>query len=438
MLKRIRAALNARSTVLVLLVLVGAAMTVAAVVPQRGLVAMASGAAAPGAAPRPGRWVEVLGLDHVFSTHWFAALALVFVASLTLSTLEQFRVARARMRHLPAEAGAAGETSPLARGNVEAMLRREGFRRLSAAPGRSRYVRHWHGYWGSFLLHAGMTLTVLSSLTYVLTEHRAKLHVASGRPLLLERDGLAVQRGLLAREIPVPSEVHLHRVEPTFGANDQLVDVASHLIFTDARGVSREVRVAVNDYQDYLGIVVYQLVKYGNAFFLEVDDGAGAAGELLLELAYPEKRGAASYGSRPLAGPWMLKAKYYASADRTELLPKDPQLVLRLYEGERLVDEATLQEGQAARVGPLQVRLARVGWWTEILLEGSVGTSGIFAGFAVLLLGGALTFFAVPREVIVQTMPDGCAIRWSTTRFDEMYREERARILAQCTGGQST
>lgn len=434
-MKRLKTFLTSRTTVLALLVALAIAMTAAALVPQTGHDAM--GGKTGGAAPPATRLVALvraLGLDHVFSAYWFAGLSLVFVTSLTLSTVDQLQLARARMRQLPGEGG---EGVPTALGDdaLAAALKRAGYRRLSQADGRARYVRHWQGYWGNFLLHAGMTLTVLFAVVYVLTEHRGNLHVVSGVTSRLVQGSYSSRRGLLARPLPLPAEVRLYRVDPVFGVNDQLIDVGSTLVFTDPQGTSREVRVAVNDFQDYRGLTVYQLVRYGHAFFLELGDGSGTTEELKIEAPFPAKRGAPSYVNQPLEGERVLKAKYYASADHSQLVSDSPQLVLRLQDGDRLLGEATLETGQVASLGPLSVRLARVGWWTEILFEGSRGTTGIFLGFGVLMLGSVLIFFVVPREVIVRRGAQGCTVQWRTGRFSEMFVEERDRVLALCTGG---
>lgn len=424
MLKRLGGLLTARTTVVVLLVLLAAAMTVAAVVPQR--------AGPPGPDAAPAGLVDALGLTHVFSTPWFGVLAGLFVAALALSTVEQLRLARARTFLAP-PARIDGTPSPLGRPDVEAILREEGYRALAADASATRLVRGWSGYWGSFCLHAGMTTTALFAIAYVLTEHRVVLHVTSGRGVA--PGDVSAERGLLARDLPLPVEVNLYRVEPAFSAG-ALVDVASRLVFTAADGAAREVRVAVNDYQDYRGLTVYQLQRFGNVFALEVEAEAGPS-EIALELPYPEKPGVASYGERPLPGGQVLKAKYFPGADRSRLEPGEPELVLRLQDGDRVVGEATLREGDAARLGPLSVRLARVGWWTELLFEGSLGTTGIFAGFAVLLLGAVLAYFAVPREVVVRDAPGGCTVQWRAARFADMYTEERDRILGRCTGGRT-
>jgi hypothetical protein len=435
MLKRARTALTARTTVIALLVAIAGAMATAAIIPQGGLEAEGALPAAPVATSRWSAAISLAGLDHVFSSFWFAALVGLFVVSLSLSTLEQLRLARARTFHPPPRAASADErASILSPGELGGVLRRAGYRRMAGDGTASRWVKHAWGYWGTFILHLGMTVTALFASTYVLTEHRAKLQVASGRPEALAPGTYAVKRGLLALDIPLPAEVTLYRVEPTFGANDQLVDLASDLVFRDRGGRSRDVRVAVNAYEDYGGIVVYQLVKFGNVFELEVSDEAGGRSELPVRIAYPMKRGEASYANQDLGGARVLKAKYYPRADRAGMLLADPELILRLVDGDRLLGEATLREGQLSPLGPWSVRLARVGWWTEILFEGSLGTTGIFTGFAVLLLGGVLSFFAVPREVLVRAGPEGARVVWRTARFPEMYREEGEALLARLAG----
>jgi len=431
MLRRLKAALTARSAVLALLLLLAASMAVAAVVPQAGRQA-GEGVVNHGAPGDP-PW-RALGADHVFSTPWFAVLSLLFVAALALSTLDQLRLALARTRQPPGDGDGEERASTLPSDHVERILRSAGYRRLGVAGDRSRHVRHWQGYWGNFLLHAGITVAALSAATYLLTEHRTTVLVVSGRPAVDWRDGAASLRGLLARDVPLPLEVTLYRVEPTFGASDQLVELSSRLVFTDRDGSSREVRVAVNDHQDHRGVTVYQLLRYGHAFLLELRGGSEPPVELLVKMPFPARRGAASYADQPLGDGRLLRAKYYASADRRELLSEAPELVLRLQEGERVLGEASLLAGQAVQLGARVFRLARVGWWTELLFEGSLGVSGIFAGFGLLVAGAVLVFFVAPREVVVRAAPPGCTVRWRATRFPEMHRQERELLLARCTG----
>jgi len=425
MLKRAKRFLTARTTVLVLILLVAASLAAAVIVPQDS--------AGP-AAPRPAL-VALLGLGHVFATRWFATLSVVFGCSLLLSSWDQLKVSRARMAVLPPEGGETGERCALGRPEVEALLRREGFRRLAGAPGRSRHVKRWQGYWGNSLLHLGMTLSVVCALLYVLTEHRVVVRAVSGAPVAMAPGSYLERRGILAGPLPLPATLTLFRLEPEFWENDRLKELGSELILVDERGDAQELLVRVSDAQRYRGLLVYQQPAFGNAFQVEFRNGPRGDFDMRLDLPFPPRRDQAGYGSYPLAeGGLRLAAKYYAAADRSRMAPDDPQLVLRLYDGDRVVGEAALLAGQAGRLGPYDVRFAFVSWWTDILFEGSLGTVGIFTGFALLMCGGALTFFAVPREAVVRDGAAGCTVSFRSTRFPELYREERARILARCKG----
>jgi len=434
MLKRAKLFLTSRSTVLVLLLLLAAAMGAAVLVPQDGALARGAVGGTPAAPPQRSFLVGLLGLGHVFSTWWFVALSVLFVVVLALSTFDQFRICWARTAQ-PPPPRPDGKRCALPRAEVEALLAREGYRRLAAVPGRTRHVKFWIGYWGSFLLHVGMTLTVAGALVYVLTEHRVAVQVSTALETDLGAGELVAKRGLLARDLPLPARVSLFRLEPRFRQDDQLGDLISHLVFTDGRGEAQDFRVGVNDYQDYRGLTVYQQLRLGNVFLLEFRGGPGGGFDATLALPIPRRRDAASYDTLPVgAGPLQVKAKYYANADRSRIMPENPQLFLRLQEGEQVVGEISLLSGQTARLGPWQVRLVTVGWWTEILFEGSRGTPGIFTGFAILLLGGALTFVSAPREAVLVDGPGGCVLHWRPTRFPEFYREEGERILARCQG----
>jgi len=442
MLKRAKRFLTSRSTVLGLLLVLTAGMLAAAFIPQVPIAPSASRdtpTMGPEAAAPPSAVVEFLGLGHVFSTWWFAAIAVAFVLSLVLSTFDQFKVALARMRAAPAGGGAGAVPCAYPRAQVEAILAKAGYRRLATAPGRTRHARYWLGYWGAFVLHAGMSTITLFAVVYVLTEHRVTILALTGPGEPLGAHNTASETGLLGGGRALPAKVTLLSVEPLFWEGDELQALASQVMFTDAGGETTFLRVGLNDYQDLGSLTVYQVNSFGNTFDLEFRGGPEGDFDRLLRLPYPHRRDAAGYGALELQDSSLkVNAKYYARADRQGMKPGNPQLVLRLQDGDTVLAEATLLQGGRATLGPYQVHLASVGWWTVLLLEGSLGTAGIFTGFALLLAGGAVTFASSPREAIVEDTPTGCAVAWRPGRFLEFHREEGERLLARCRGEDTT
>ncbi|MBT1074223.1 cytochrome c biogenesis protein ResB [Geobacter grbiciae] len=435
MLKSIKTFFTARFTVMALLLLFAASLTVANIVPQSGALQPGGGMGQPVAEASRSFLVNVLGLHHVFSTWWFVALSALFVISLLFSTVEQFRISRARMFQLPFGGGVVGGPCVLSAEQVQKLLGREGYRRFADGPGGTRYVKASVGHWGSFLLHFGMTLTVLCVLIYVLTEHRVIVRAVAGERIVLKEGGYAERRGLLGRSLPLPAAIALVRLEPEFWEEDQLKALTSNLVFFDRHNAPRDIQVALSHKKPYRGLIVYQQSAFGNAFLLKFRGGPSGGFDKVLHLPMPPRRDRASYGTFPLdEGRYILKAKYYANADKSRIMPDTPQLILRLYDGEQFVAETSLSNDQAVPLGPYTVRLAGINWWTDILFEGSRGTAGIFTGFALLLCGGVLAFFIVPREVVLRRTEAGYTVSWRATRFPEFYREEGDRILALCKG----
>lgn len=437
-LRRTRRFLTSRSTVLAIIVLLTGAMLAAVLVRQT--TRFRSDGSAEDVTAEHATFVRATGLDHVFSTWWFAGLGALFIASLVVSTGDQLQSALARTRHLPAPAPADGATaSALPREEVERVLAGEGYRRLASAEGVSRWVRFWPGYWGNFLLHLGMTVTVAFALVYVLTEHRAILRVVSGPGTPVVAGGFAERSGLLATRLPLPDRVTLVHLEPSFREGGGLSDLSSVLALSYPGAAPEQVQVAINAQRRHRGALLYQLQNFGKIFDLVLEDLGGERVAIALPLPAPLRPDEAGYGSLPLAGGrLLLKAKYYADAARASLAADHPQLVLRLQDGDVVTGEAVLEDGGSATLGRFTVRLAGVRSWTDVLVDGSSGTTGIFAGFALLLLGGALTFLSAPREVILRDAEGAVTVSWRTQRFADMYAEERDRVLSRCAGRRSS
>ncbi len=88
-----------------------------------------------------------------------------------------------------------------------------------------------------------------------------------------------------------------------------------------------------------------------------------------------------------------------------------------------------LAPGSTGRLGPVTVRLAASAWWTDILLDGTHGTAGIFAGFALILAGVLGSYCLVPREIIVWEGEGGIRAQQVARRFALFYGEEFGEIL---------
>ncbi|MEI6207992.1 MAG: hypothetical protein WCP20_14515 [Desulfuromonadales bacterium] len=424
--------ITARSTVIVLFTAISVALLAASSIPQRS----ALGGKTPA-------WVEklpaslhgvsdLLGLDYIVGSGWFASLVALFWLSLLVSTISQYTATRIVAGRIPA--------MTLPHESIRLDIPLSAFTNLAHAVGYQlagsaddvhRYVKNRTGYWGNFLLHVGLVTVVFFSLVYVLTQHRVLIRLTGQEIVRLTPANVQELHGVLPLRQKLPYSVVLKALEPRFWANDKLEYLSSELYFTDqAGGEPQRVDIAVSDKSKYGPYIVYQANAYGRAFDLEFES---ARGEILRErlfLPYPPGRDVAGYGEMTVSGTdFVLKGKFYADAERKTMKPNLSPLTLRLFRGKDLLGEAAIAPGGRAQLGPLTVRCSQSEWWTDILLDGTRGTAGIFTGFALILAGVLCSYCLVPREIIVWESDGAIYVQHIARRFTQFYREEFDDII---------
>jgi hypothetical protein len=420
-----------RRTVLILLLLVTTCICVVVFVPQQMGPQYAVWKAVN---PRIAGLMAALGLDRIFATWWFLVIAALFLVSLCYSTYDQYRVALSKTLREGRLSHAAEFELTVNSAAFIAGIRRLGYRELpgqKTSPGARRFVKSPWGYWGNFLLHLGLATSILFALVYVATEHRVIVRVIAGEKIALTPENIAERKGILAGSLPLPEAITLTAVTPTFWNDDSIKSLTSHGIFFAKGGGVEPYAVGINNKLSYRGMLVYQKNEFGTAFSIEMSDQSGNVSPALLVLSHPAKKDKAVYGDLPLnSKDYQLKVKYYSDAARRTVMPVNPQLTLRLLERGNVRAEVSLSPGQSAVVGPYVISLKKAGWWTEYLFEGSHGTAGIFTGFAFILLGVLLTYFAIPYVVIITANGAEHTISWQSQRFNDFFRAERDRVFA--------
>jgi cytochrome c biogenesis protein len=431
--------LTSRSTIITLFTAISAALLIASFVPQR--------ASLGGQTPQ---WVEklpdslqfvsgLLGLDNIVGSGWFAILVALFWISLVISTVSQFSAIRALVQRIPpAEVPQECIRIDIAPAAFSEVAQTAGYRLAGSAEGVERYVKNRIGYWGNFLLHVGLVTAVFFSLVYVLTQHRVLIRLTGQEITRLSTGNVQELRGVLPQQSRLPYSVVLKSLEPRFWPNDKLEYLSSELYFTGQPGGDpRRVDIAVSDKSQFGPYIVYQANAYGRAFDLEFKTARGEMRRERLFLPYPPRRDVAGYGEMALAGTdLLLKAKFYADAERTSMKLHESPLTVRLYRGKELLGEATLTTGSTGQLGPFTVKLAQSEWWTDVLLDGTRGISGIFSGFALILAGVLASYCLVPREIIVREADGGIYVQHVARRFAQFYREEFDELIqkARSTG----
>ncbi|MDD2853657.1 MAG: cytochrome c biogenesis protein ResB [Desulfuromonadaceae bacterium] len=419
--------LTARSTVIALFIAISTALLVASSIPQRSTLGGKTPAWVEKLPPSLQHGTELLGLDYIVGSSWFAILITLFWISLLISTVSQYLAIKALASRIPPAAIPQESTRVDCTLSVFApIVGAAGYREVRNSNNVHRFVKNRIGFWGNFLLHIGLVVVVFFSLVYVLTQHRVLFRLTGQEITRLSKDSVQELRGILPQQKGLPYCVVLKNLEPRFWKNDKLAELSSELYFTDkAGGDPQRVDIAVSDKSHFGPYIVYQANTYGRVFDLEFVSAQGESHRERFYLPYPPSRDKAAYGEMPLAvNGLLLKGKFFADKDRLSMKLNDSPLTLRLFQGKDFLGEITLTSGSTGQLGSLSVRLAQTEWWTDILLDGTRGTSGIFAGFALILTGVLSTYCLIPREIIARESDGGMYVQHVARRFAQFYREE--------------
>jgi hypothetical protein len=411
---------------------ISAALLLASALPQRASL----GGRTPewvGSLPDSIKSVAILlGIDNIVGSTWFAVLVGLFWLSLVISTLSQYSATRALIRRLPSAAlPKEGVRTELPPARFAELVMAAGYRQAGSADGVCRFVKNMAGYWGNFLLHIGLVTAVIFSLVYVLTQHRLLIRLVGEEITRLTPESVQEIHGLLSLKQQLPYSMVLKALEPRFWPNDKLEYLSSELYVTDKAGDDpKRVDVALSDKSQFGPYLVYQANAFGRAFDLDLMTADGQVSRVRLFLPYPTHREAAGYGETEIAGTgFLLKGKFYADSERGTMQLKKSPLTLRLYRGKELLQEVTLVSQGRAQLGPYAVRMSQSEWWTDILMDGSSGTAGIFTGFAIILAGVLCSYCLVPREIIVRERDGSLHVQHLVRRFAGLYREEFDDIM---------
>ena len=378
-------------------------------------------------------FVDLLGLDHLYSTPVFTLLSLLALIALALSSLDQGKRAFSKtFRSSPPE----GEGTIVAAGGElpVTVLARHGYRPMDGGETR-RFVKGAWGYWGNFLLHLGMSVTVAASLFIALTYQRSILILYEGVPHRSETGWEAEEHGLLAQPLRFPYELRLDGLRREFTATGAITRMASELTLRDQAGRSEKLTVPLNTIVDHDGVRVYQSINYGDLFVVDFTGPDGAMHFVPLPLYQPNDLGDTSY--RDFRFPWLphlLSTHYEADVYRRSMESGNRLLALRLTENGREAGKVYLLSGEEGPLGPYRVKLQGVGTWTTIVFVRIIGMPLIFFGFFILVAGMAIHYVIPPREFGVRAVPGGWRITWQSTRFADFYGEEYAKIIKELKG----
>jgi len=419
---------RSRSTVLVVIGLLLLSFLLSTVIPQR--LSMPATALQKWRIGHPllTNAADWAGLDHVYTTVWFSILLAAFLLALCLSAIDQFTLSRKRTFQIPQRPLQPAEVISNTLDQIEEAVRKGGYVKVSAMENGRRFLKHPWGLWGNFLFHAGLVVVIGFSLVIVCRESRGKLRMEEGRRVSPGEPWSGQEYGILASPLHLPGDVELKNLELQFYTTDELRQAGSQLLFYSRGGVD-EIKIGVNEPVWYGGIKVYQTLDTGHNFYLEITGPDGETRMQGLQFLLPARRDRASYNEFRLDWlPYSLKGKYFVDAAQKTMLGDNPLLVLRMYDNETLLGELPLTKGASGMLGPYRVKLKSAARWAGVLFVDITGMAGVFAGFFIIVIGGALNYFTPPREITAWSENGSRLVEWKAGRFGRLFRTEYEEI----------
>lgn len=445
--------LLSRKTVLTLILLILKAVVAGYIFPQRFSTTQEQFQKWHETYPFWSLWGSRLGLDHVYTTPWFAVLLLIFLITLILSTIEQIKFSYKKISGQGITPDSEGVKISASREDVISVIKKAGYRLSYYDESNLRFIRNRWGYWGNALLHAGMAVMISASLLIVSTEKRGLIHLAEGDAFFQGGQWLLEDTGILGGGFILPEAVRLEQSNIEFWETDEVKYQTTVFSFIGADGKETRHTVGINLNVNDKGLRIYQGRSFGEAFYVSLTDTEGKEFNKIFQIEHPLKRDKASYGNFMMEDiPYLLKAKYYADAEKKSIESKDPLLVMRLVqtdrsiggisqsndeggrlkmdivEKEKIIGEVSLKIGERKPFGPYTAELVHVAKWTGLIFTRSIGMSGVFAGFFIIITGGALTYFMPPREIHAKKEGDKFNLMWKYAKFKSLYEDEFKKI----------
>lgn len=355
-----------------------------------------------------GRLLLVLNFDHIFSSWYFVSLLALLCLNLFLCSLLRIRNttrlhagSKARMENMPAQ-----KTSSEKEAELEILLQKRGFKRLGGESPRRLYAKGTWGFYGSFITHLGLLLTLLFAAAGLYFVQIEDYNLIPGESFALS-DGTMVSL-------------------EAFSEQDESgrTDYVSAIQVTDRHGNRSDVRkIRVNEPFSFGGHKYYQQ-NYGQvgAVMISRDgmtDKVKVDGQMFLTL--DGTTGIALYGLYAME----------EHADAQGNAHGGAAYAIALYRGGE--PEMTMAfAGDTYSIGGVEYRFGEPESFSGIRVK-TVSPwvlGGLYASFVLLTLGLYLCFFASPAYAFVE---EGGYNFWSMKK-DVLFERDVARILGKEEG----
>lgn len=366
--------------------------------------------------------VDALALDHVFTSPLFLIALAMATVSLAIVVLEQIRRLIAQWRMV------------LTEGHFRnAPFRREFSRPASSGSRQSIAVRGRLGLAGSPLFHLGLLGVILAGVLRALFSVEAVVDLYEGETLPATAEAWGAQwPGPLASPFRLDAPLTLLSLENSRYPSGELKALRLRLALEGPSGPQTH-ELSVNE----------ELPTQRGRLYMDAKHGPAAIVEWSLPSALPqrtaallEQKEAQAFGTY-VHGPDSLVARLRVPMPKDGSRP-DRIEARAIREGATLA-EAALRPGEALPLpGGGQLRLLALPYWARVHANSDPALGLAYVGFALILIGAALTYSVIRVDEFVAVVPEGererVVVAMKPYRFVPLFQERFARLVREHGG----
>lgn len=410
-IRKIGTVLTKPRHVVALIVASLAACLASVIVPQVGTVHPSYFTRMQETSPTLYFWLDLLGMNRVFTSRWFFLLVLLLILSLGFSLVRQYRKAAASFFDRDGKAATVfhrkWNVSAEALPPLKEALRGRGFRE-EEKEGEGLIFRlrknRW-SLWGTFLFHGGLLLIILAALLNFAFQRWGFVQLIEGDGFSgREEDFLSLDKGMLAGRFDMEAEVFLKSFLHSYWETGELRELASMVVVRSRKAPLRRAMITKSSPLFVGGMRLHQSGYFGYAVKIESLDGDQVSpGYFLLDMA-PRGRPLTGRSDFPATG-LELAMELYPDRRGGTLQPVDPLLAITFLRGKKELARYMLHPGDEGVVEGRRFRFAEVRSWSGLIFTDNRFIPPIYFGYILVAAGLIMAFIFPFQQMILVAVP---------------------------------